>query len=54
MSNQLIIKAHNSALHLLKKTPDNILLSSGKEPDYTLKLWDLSQLVLKINQNQSL
>ncbi len=52
MRNQLLIKAHDSPVRILNKTNDILLLTSANEPDYSLKLWDLSSLIDFEKNNQ--
>ena len=53
-TNQMVINAHISSINYLNKTQNQLILSSAKEPDYTLKLWDFSGLVNKQVNNKIL
>ena len=51
MNNQLLIKGHNSAINIIKKTNDNIVITSSTEPDYSIKIWDVSKLIVSLSTN---
>lgn len=45
LKNQLLIKAHNSPIKIMNKTNENLLMTTAEDPDYAIKLWDLSSLI---------
>ena len=45
LKNQLLIKAHNSPIKIMNKTNENLLMTTAEDPDYAIKIWDLSSLI---------
>jgi hypothetical protein len=45
LKNQLLIKAHNAPIKIMNKTNDHLLMTTAEDPDYLIKIWDLSNLI---------
>lgn len=43
-NNQMLVHAHKAPVNLLKKTKNNLVLSTAVSPDNAIKIWDLANI----------